>query len=80
MYDPNLLDQQSGDPDGPIEDNRLVRSKTIHSSEIMSYVVNSLLGQMGDLPKYFDTHIIVTVVLTPLPDELGTSNQVINNN
>lgn len=80
MANPNLPDELSGDHDGPIEDNRIVRSATIHSSEVMSYVTERLIGQMGELPKYFDTHIIVTVVLTPLPDELGTSNQVISKN
>ena len=51
-----------------ITSNKMTNSTIIDQSEIMEYVVADLIDQMGELPtKYFDVTVIVTVVVTPLP-------------
>ena len=50
-----------------VHDTQIARAKVIHASEVMEYVVDGLIAEMGDLPtKYYDVQIVVTVVVTPL--------------
>ena len=50
-----------------VHETQLVRSTIINESEIMEYIPERLIAEMGDLPtKYYDVQIIVTVVVTPL--------------
>ena len=80
MFNPDPHDYLNEDAQSPIEDNRLVRSTMAHSSEVMEYLVEQLIADMGTLPtRYFDTQIIVTVVVTPLPDEVSTDPSISNN-
>ena len=47
----------------------MVQSQPIDRSEIAEYIVDGLIDEMGKMPtKYFDVLVIVTVVVTPLPD------------
>ena len=53
-----------------VHDTQIARAKVINVSEINEYIVEGLIAEMGDLPtKYFDTQIVVTVVVTPLDDQ-----------
>jgi hypothetical protein len=53
-----------------VHDTQIARAKVIHTSEVMEYVVDGLIHDMGKLPtKYYDVQIVVTVVVTPLNDQ-----------
>ena len=50
---------------------KMTNSTIVANHEIPVAIVGKLVDQMGELPtKHFDLTIIVTVVVTPLPDEV----------
>jgi hypothetical protein len=49
----------------------MVKSQPIDRSELHEYIVDGLIDEMGKMPTaYFDVLVVVTVIVTPLP-ELG---------
>ena len=53
-----------------VHDTQIARAKVIHASEVMEYVVDGLINDMGKLPtKYYDVQLVLTVVVTPLDDQ-----------
>ncbi len=49
--------------------NPTVQSKIVEEDDVHENVVDELIDQMGELPNYFDVQVIVTVIVTPLPDD-----------
>ena len=51
-----------------ITSNKMTNSTIIDQSEVMEYVIDGLIDQLGPIPTtLFDVTVIVTVVVTPLP-------------
>lgn len=49
---------------------KMTNSMIVDNDDVSESVIAGLIDQMGELPTtYFDVTIIVTVVVTPLPDE-----------
>lgn len=55
----------------------MVNSTTVDVDDVSESVVDGLLDQLGEMPtSFFDVQIVVTVIVTPLPeggadDEIG---------
>jgi hypothetical protein len=51
-----------------IVNSKMTNSTIIDRSEVMEYVIDGLIDQLGPIPTtLFDVTVIVTVVVTPLP-------------
>ncbi len=49
--------------------SKMTNSIVIDEDDISESVVRELVEQLGEMPKSFTMELIVTVVVTPLPDE-----------
>lgn len=57
-----------------ITNSKMTNSTIIDQSEVMEYVIDGLIDQLGPIPTtLFDVTVIVTVVVTPLPE--GDQNE-----
>ena len=44
----------------------MVNSTTVDEDDVSERVVKDLVEQLGELPKYFTTELILTVIVKPL--------------
>ena len=50
--------------------SKMTNSMIVENDDVSESVIDGLIDQLGELPTdFFDVTIIVTVVVTPLPDE-----------
>ena len=50
--------------------SKMTNSMIVDNDDVSESVIDGLIDQLGPMPtKYFDVQIIVTVVVTPLPDK-----------
>lgn len=50
--------------------SKMTNSMIIDEDDISESAVHELIEQLGEMPKRFTVELIVTVVVTPLPDEV----------
>jgi len=49
--------------------SKMTNSMIVDNDDVSESVIDGLIDQLGELPtNYFDVTIIVTVVVTPLPE------------
>ncbi len=54
--------------------SKMTNSMIVENDDVSESVIDGLIDQLGKLPtNYFDVTIIVTVVVTPLPE--GDQNE-----
>lgn len=47
--------------------SKMTNSMIVEKDDVHESVLNKLMNELGELPKYFNTDVIVKVVVTPLP-------------